>query len=405
MREELDQGFDPAVDDAVSDLGSLLSTVRRKRAEQAVDLMRTRNVDTLLLGTPDNIRYVCDYRSLIINESADWMLCVFDDSGQADIYGAHVRDEALQPHSDLPAVRSVRPLPSWVPVMAEPEPVVRAIAAALASARRVGYDAVHPELLQGLKSALPWVEFSYVGHAIFQARGRKLPEEIALMEKAAADNARALEAAWTVAVPGASDYDLLAASMAQQQRQGAEIITHYTCNVRADDGVWFPTGGRIRPGDGVFIDQVYYGTGGYASDLTRTKFIGEPAPEVLRAYADLVEVSCAVHAAARPGVSVSRLDTLLNDSLAKCGLAPSPYGLGHGIGLRVCEPPSLTQRDLLHHDAVLAEGQVIAIEPETAVVHAGRRHALKVEDCFLVEADGLRPLGPPAGVDGVVLPG
>ena len=397
--------FDPIQDTDSPEMriASLLATVRERRNQRAVEVMGELGADTLLLGTPDNIRFVCDYRSLIINESADWMLCVVDDAGQADIFGAHVREVVQRPHEDLPAVRSVRPLPSWVPVMAEPETTVRSIAAALGSARRVGYDAVHPELLQSLRSSLPRVEFVYVGLALLKARQRKLPEEVALMERACADNARALEAAWAIAAPGVSDRDLLAASIHQQQLQGAEIITHYTCNVRADAGVWFPTGTCIQRGDAVFIDQVYYGHGGYASDLTRTVFVGEPAPAVLRAYTDLVDVSSAVHEAARPGVSVSQLDQLLNESLVKCGLSPSPYGLGHGIGLRVCELPSMSQRDLLDRDSVLVEGQVIAIEPETHIVHAGRDHAVKVEDCFVVESDGLRPLGPPAGVEGVVL--
>lgn len=385
------------------ELPSLLASVRRKRNEHTIELMRELRIDSLLLGTPDNIRYVCDYRSLIINESSDWMLCVVDDTGATDVYGAHVREAAERPHPDLPALRSLRPLPAWVPVMGEPEVTVRTMTDALRSARRVGYDAIHPELLQSLKAALPRVEFVYAGHAIFRARQRKLPEEIALMERAYQDNARALDAAWAVAVPGATDYELLTASIAQQQRQGAEIITHYTCNIRADAGVWYPTGNRIQPGDAIFIDQVYYGPGGYASDLTRTVFVGEPAPEVLAAYNNLVKISLDVHAAARPGVKIADLDRLLNDSLTKCGLAPSPYGLGHGIGLRVCEPPSLGPRGLLDHDAVLAEGQVIAIEPETKIVHGGREHPLKVEDCFVVESDGIRPLGPPAGTEGVVL--
>ena len=384
-------------------LQALLAGVRDQRSAAATALMREAGVDTLLLGQPDDIRYVCDYRSLIINETADWMLAVVDDTGQTDIYGAHVREAVERPHFELPAVRSVRPLPAWVPVMAEPETVVRTIAAALHSSRRIGYDAVHPELLAALRSQLPGAELLFVGHALFRARQRKLPDEVALMERTARDNARALEAAWAVAVPGARDLDLLAESIKAQQLQGAEIITHYTCNVRADEGVWFPTGRRVERGDGIFIDQVYYGAGGYASDLTRTVFVGEPAPQVLRAYRDLVDVAGSVHDAARPGASVVALDELLNASLVKCGLAPSPYGLGHGIGLRVCELPSLGPRDLLDRDSVLVEGQVIAIEPETSVEHAGRRHALKVEDCFVVEADGLRPLGPPAGVEGVVL--
>jgi Xaa-Pro dipeptidase len=385
------------------DLASLLASVREQRNERTVQLMRELRLDKLVLGTPDDIRYVCDYRSQLINESADWVLCVVDDDGQSDIYGAHVREVLPDPHPELTAVRSVRPLSGWVPVMAEPETVVRAMTEAMGSARRVGYDAIHPELVQALRSNLPQIEFVYVGHDLFRARQLKFEGEVTLMERAYVDNARALDAAWEVATVGARDVDLLAASVAQQQRQGAEILTHYTCNVRADAGVWFPVGKQIRPGDGIFIDQVYYGVGGYASDLTRTVFVGEPAPEVLRAYADLVAVSQEVHAAARPGVSVSHLDELLNDSLIKCGLSRSPYGLGHGIGLRVCEPPSLSERGLIDRDTVLAEGQVIALEPETSVEHAGQVHALKVEDCFLVQADGLRPLGPPAGVDGVVL--
>lgn len=394
------RGTFPAED---RELPALLEAVRRKRNEQAVDLMREMRLDRLVLGTPDDIRWVCDYRSLIINESADWMLCVVDDTGMTDVYGAHIREAVDRPHADLPALRSLRPLPAWVPVMAEPETTVRAVTASLGSARRVGYDAIHPELLSMLRSAFPQAEFVYAGHAIFRARQRKFPEEIALMERAYVDNARALDAAWAAAIPGAADYDLLAASLRQQQLQGAEIITHYTCNVRADAGIWYPTGKRLQPGESIFIDQVYYGPGGYASDLTRTAFVGEPAKEVMAAYANLVKVRQEVEAAARPGANIAELDRLLNDSLVKCGLSPSPYGLGHGIGLRVCEPPSIGPRELLDHDAVLVEGQVIALEPETRLVHADREYALKIEDCFVVESDGLRPLGPPAGTDGIVL--
>src|SRR5690606_32800715 len=130
-----------------------------------------------------------------------WMLCVVDDTGATDVYGAHVREAAERPHPDLPALRSLRPLPAWVPVMGEPEVTVRAMTDALRSARRVGYDAIHPELLQSLKAALPRVEFVYAGHAILRARQSKLPEELALMERAYQDSARALGAAWAVAVP------------------------------------------------------------------------------------------------------------------------------------------------------------------------------------------------------------
>ena len=151
-------------------LQALLARVRSERNAATTALMREAGVDTLLLGQPDDIRYVCDYRSLIINETADWMLAVVDDTGQTDIFGAHVREAVERPPAELPAVRAVKPLPAWVPVMAEPETVVRTIAAALGAARRIGYDAVHPELLSALRSRLPGAELVYVGQELLRAR-------------------------------------------------------------------------------------------------------------------------------------------------------------------------------------------------------------------------------------------
>lgn len=384
----------PAIDQSTpTDLAPLIDDLRDARHEIADEMMRRGGIDHLLLGTPDNIRYVCDYRSLIIAEGSDWMLAVCERGAQTDIYGAHVRDSVIAPSAELPRVRSIRALPAWSPVMSEPTTTVDIIAGALAGAHRVGYDAVHPELVAGLRSRLTSHDFVYVGHELFERRQRKLPSELQLMRMAWQANSIALQAAWDGAAVGATDYDLLAASLAAQQRQGAEAITHYTCNVRADQGVWFPTGKTVEHGDTVFIDQVFYGPGGYASDLTRTKFIGDPPARVARAYSDFVAVAGEVQAAARPGVSIAKLDELLNIGLIKCGLAPSPYGLGHGIGLRVCEPPSLGPVHLLDHDHSLVQGQTIAMEPETSVLHNGRTYALKIEDVFYVAAEGLEPLG------------
>jgi Xaa-Pro dipeptidase len=382
---------------------SLTARTARLRNERATALMADRRIDNLLLGTTDQIRYVCDYRSLLTWESHDWVLAVVDRDGQADVYGAHVREVLHRPHPELAAVRSVRPLSGWVPAMTEPRTVVRAMTSALQSAARVGYDAVHPQLVDALRDALPGTEFCYVGDDLFQMRQIKMAEEVELLTLAYHDNIEALEAAWAVAAPGATDRDVLAASLAKQQQLGAEVITHYTCNVRAPAGVWFPIGTTIQPGDGIYLDQVYYGQGGYTSDLTRTVFVGEPPREVMHAYDTLLNITGEIVAQARPGVTVSALDRAFNDALAKNGLAGLPYGLGHGIGLRVCEPPSITDATLLDGDSVLREGHVVALEPETSIEVGGRAQALKVEDVYVMEANGLRPLGPVADARNVVL--
>lgn len=389
----------------VDEKEALLHTVRSERTERTTAMMREHGLDHLLLQTADNIRYVSDYRSLIIHETADHMLCVLDRNGDADIFGPHLVDPVKNPDPHRPKIRSVRPLTGWTPIMAEPATVVRALAGALtaAAARNVGYDALHPELLRALRAELPAVTFSYVGATLLRVRRQKSSGEITLMEGAYADNMAALNAAFAIAAPGVTDRELLAASLRQQQLLSSELITHSTCHVRADYGNWFPSGRVIKEGDAIFIDQCYYGTGGYASDLTRTVFIGEPRAEILRGYAALIDANRIVQDAAKPGIGVAALHDLLNESLRRNGLAPTPYGLGHGIGLRIMEPPSVSPGRMLDQEVLLVEGEVIAFEPETTIQVGGEDITLKVEDCFVVEKDGLRPLGPQAAVEGAIL--
>lgn len=382
---------------------ALLQAVADERTRQTIDLMRRNTIDHLLLGNADNIRFVSNYRSLIIHETADHMYCVMNEAGEADIFGPHLREPYENKDPTTPAVREVHPLSGWVPGMSEPRTTIKTLARAIGGARHVGYDAIHPELLHGLQSELPTVRFTYIGASLMDVRRVKLPGEITLMEAACAQNQDALGAAFASAAPGVSDRELLAAALEQQQRLEAELITHSTCNVRAPFGNWFPNGSTMVQGQAIFIDQVYYGPGGYASDLTRTKFVGEPPAQALDAYRRLVEVAHTVADAAKPGTTTVFLDELLNESLRRNGLAPSPYGLGHGIGLRVMEPPSLVQRDLVDDAVALRHGEVIALEPETSVDTDSGTVVLKVEDCFRVEDSGLRPLGPQASVEDVIL--
>ncbi|MCW2760381.1 MAG: peptidase [Marmoricola sp.] len=378
------------------------SELVEQRRQLVRDLCTRLSVDHLILGTADNIRYATDYRSLIIHETADHMLGIVDADGSAQILGPHVRQVELAPDPRLPHVQSVRPIAGWTPMHAAITATVDAVSAELgrASARSVGYDVLNSSVLDGLRARHPEIEFRCVSDDFFDLRRVKLPQELGLMERAAAANLAALQAGFDAARPGMTDREVLAVAVGAQQRGEAELITHFTCNVQSGYD-WFAGGRSLEAGEPIFIDQVFYGQGGYTSDLTRTAFVGEPAAPVLDAYRRLVEVNQAVCEAARPGVRCSQLDELLDRLLAKADLAPSPYALGHGIGLRVMEPPSVFATG---GDWTLRAGEVIALEPETSVEHGGRSLALKVEDCYLVEEGGLRPLTTPASAEPFVIP-
>jgi Xaa-Pro aminopeptidase len=372
-----------------------LEALALERGDRVASWMREEGLDHLVLATWDNIRYASNYRSLIINETADHMICAFTGEGLATIYGPHLKDEVTDTGSTR--LQAIKPLSGWTPLMTEPQTVIRSIAEDLrrSGARRVGYDAIPAELLDGLRSELSdSMSFRYIGNALFELRRVKLASELDLMRLANADNLKAVESALASVGPGTRDRDVLAAAVFAQENSRAELITHSTCNVHSTPWNWFPQNHEVEPPEAIFLDQCFYGLGGYASDITRTLFIGDPPDVVVDAYRKLVEVSVEIHATARAGSRVDELDGLLNRLLTQQGLTESPYGLGHGIGLRIMEPPSLSPSNLLDGPRTLVLGEVVAIEPETSVEFNGEQIPLKVEDCFVVAQDGLVPLGP-----------
>ncbi|MFD5447860.1 M24 family metallopeptidase [Streptomyces sp. NPDC003470] len=367
------------------------------RTARLAQWMARRDVDHLLLTGPDQIRYATDFRAQLVSESTDWYAAVVDAYGEGDIFVPYV--DAAAPGPALPhKMRGIFPLPSWAPAACHPRQWVRAVAAVLRArhAHHVAYDSLDAGILHDLAAELPQVRFTPCAAELFAIRAVKDPLEISLVEAACRINAAALQAALDGARPGMSDHELLAVAAAHQHDSGAEFVTHSVCNVRKGTGGWFADGAVLQEGEPFFLDTGCHGHGGYASDAARTGWLGEPAPAVRRAWRSLLTAYEAGQEAARCGVRVSRIHEAMNDCLVRQGLPPTPYGTGHGIGLRCCELPTIHSASLTDHDDVLRSGHVIALEPETAVESEGRVYVLKVEDNFAVEEQGLRLLTTPS---------
>jgi Xaa-Pro aminopeptidase len=180
--------------------------------------------------------------------------------------------------------------------------------------------------------------------------------------------------------------------MASLQAAGVEFLSHSLCNLRRGSGTWFAVGNELREGDSFFFDIGCYGPGGYASDMARTGFVGQPPANVLNVYRQLLAVHRAGEAFARPGVRASSVHETINARLRDQGLPHTPYSVGHGVGLRACELPTIYRADRMGRDQILQEGMVISLEPETGVEVDGRLIILKVEDNYVVEQGGLRRL-------------
>jgi Xaa-Pro dipeptidase len=114
-------------------------------------------------------------------------------------------------------------------------------------------------------------------------------------------------------------------------------------------------------------------------------------------YAELEEQLLAVYREAldhcRPGASLAELDRLVRAGLTDIGFAGQPsHPVCHGVGARAHEPPYAHQAG----GGTIEEGMVLAIEPGVYWPEGG---GLRVEDNFLVTADGLEKLCPfPDGI-------
>ncbi len=360
------------------------------RWDRTAEVMNEQSLDALVLTGFDNIRYVTNYRVQLISEGFDWFAAVVDKDRATSVLVPYV-DEATSAGVD--GVGELVPVPSWAPLYAHPETWSDTVASMLtrSKVRRVGYDGASVQLVDRLRARLEQVTFVDVALPLLHLRMLKSPEEIALLEDASILNSRAVDEALAAARPGVLDYEVLAVAMATLQGAGVEYLTHSLCNAM-NDRVWFASGRELRQGDAFFLDIGCYGVGGYASDMARTGFVDEQAREYVKPYRALLDAHEAVQEIARPGVPASRLDRTARDVLESAGLPRTPYGVGHGVGLRACELPTLSRTEAMDEDAVLEVGMVVAIEPETAVEVDGHLVVLKVEDVFAVEAHGLRRL-------------
>jgi Xaa-Pro aminopeptidase len=141
----------------------------------------------------------------------------------------------------------------------------------------------------------------------------------------------------------------------------------------------------IEPGEPVIIDMGAK-LRGYAADLTRTVWVGEPTEKLKAIYTIVFDANAAAAAGIRAGMTGGAADGLARDPIAAAGYGEAfTHSLGHGLGIKVHEAPSARKDG----EDVLLAGQVVTIEPGIYLADWG---GVRIEDVAVVEADGARVL-------------
>lgn len=142
---------------------------------------------------------------------------------------------------------------------------------------------------------------------------------------------------------------------------------------------------RLEEGDVVVLDLGAY-TEGYASDITRTFWLGAPPPEAEKVYAIVDEARRAGIAAVRAGVPAESVDRAARMVIERAGYGPSfTHRTGHGVGLEIHEAPYIVGGNA----KPLLAGMTHSVEPG---IYLNGRFGIRLEDIVAVEEGGARRL-------------
>jgi Xaa-Pro aminopeptidase len=238
--------------------------------------------------------------------------------------------------------------------------------------------------------------------------GRKLPQEIEALTRAAEDTQRIIQEALTggAIVPGVTTENALNEWMSKRALELGDEVAFASIVVGPSRGHSEPTDRVIQRGDVIRID---WGAShaGYAADIQRTAYVlkdGESrAPAwLVKLWEDTLAANRAATAACRPGNTGNDVDRAGREALTRRGYEEYPHGTGHAIGLKVHDVGPMLGPDWpeRYGDPVffkIEPAQVFAIEPIIYLnpPELGYDFHVGLEEDVIVDATGAHYIGTP----------
>ena len=256
-----------------------------------------------------------------------------------------------------------------------------------ASYRNVGIeeDALTVASLRGMETGAEGaVTFAHVGNHVDALRTAKDANELALMREAMRITDEAMAAVTAQLQPGMTELQI-AAKLDQTMRdlgaEGPGFGTIVASGPFAARPHHEPSDRQIREGEPIIIDMGAR-LRGYNADLTRTVWVGDPTPQLRSIYTIVLEANRAAIAGIRAGMTGGEADALARSVIEAAGYGEQfNHSLGHGLGIKVHESPSLRKGNT---DPLIV-GQVVTIEPGIYLPEWG---GVRIEDVVVIEPDG-----------------
>ncbi|EZH65066.1 metallopeptidase [Bacillaceae bacterium JMAK1] len=228
------------------------------------------------------------------------------------------------------------------------------------------------------------IQTTSIDNELLGMRLQKNEEEIELLQKAAHYADKAVEFGVSALKEGVTELEIIQAIESGLKQEGISKMSFdpvVLFGKNAADPHGSPGTTTLKRGDAVLMDLgVYYK--GYASDITRTVFFGEPS----KAHQEVYETVLAANVA---GINACLVDAPIQDTdhAARSLITEAGYGeyfthrLGHGLGIEVHEEPSMHGKN----SELLQEGMALTVEPG---IYLREDIGVRIEDDIIVTNNG-----------------
>ncbi len=222
-------------------------------------------------------------------------------------------------------------------------------------------DTMRADFLLLLQDRWPKSQFIPGAQVMAPVRMMKSAEEIDLMRRSAATADVAVDAAFAAARPGVTETAVARVIVDAFALQGVSAV--WAATVAGGPNAAYPhhsSGSRpLAAGEPVLVDLAGQ-LDGYGSDITRMAFLGEPSSRYREVHEVVERAVRAGIDAVRVGAPLAAVDRAARGIIESAGYGPRfIHRTGHGIGISVHEPPSVTHLN----EMPMQEGMVFSVEP------------------------------------------
>ncbi|MGO8817137.1 MAG: M24 family metallopeptidase [Terriglobia bacterium] len=347
----------------------------RSRQERLRALMDTREIPSLLVTHLVNIRYLTGF------------------TGSAGIVLIGPRDGTLwvDPRYTLQA----REQAEGVEVVVEKTGILKGAANWIRKKglREANFEAAHltcAQFDQLRKETKESLQLKPAGDLIEELRVIKDLGEIEAIRSAGRVTAEVFTELLPQVRPGATEKDLAAEVEYRMRKKGAEGVAFETIIASGPRSAYphaRPSSKALEESELVILDLGAI-LGGYAADMTRTIYLGEPTRRVRNLHSAVLKAQAGAIRAVQDGTPAGDVDAVARRILKSQRLARFfTHSTGHGVGLEIHERPRLGKGE----STCLVTGSVITVEPGVYIEGFG---GIRIEDTVLVGPNGPEVLTP-----------